>query len=94
MAHDLGQTCRCVADHRPRPQELEAHHVVPIGWGGPKDGEITWLCPASHTNVHELLRAWQRHGGPPPWSVSRYFSPFIRALAQRGYVAWQELTKT
>ena len=35
MGHDHGQACLCVADHRPRYDELNRHHIVPLYAGGP-----------------------------------------------------------
>lgn len=84
--HDVGQQCACVSTHTPAPQELHIHHILPLAMGGLKvaDNEI-WLCPTSHVNVHELLRAWVKHEGEPPWEVRRRFSLYIRGLAERGY---------
>lgn len=84
--HDAGQYCLCVAEHRPSPQELHRHHIWPLGMGGPDTEEnVVWLCPTSHTNVHELLRAWVKYEGEPPWEIRRFFSPYIRDLAEQGY---------
>lgn len=94
MAHDAGRVCACVSEHRPGIDELDRHHVLPLAWGGPDtDANIEWLCPNGHRMVHDLLRAYQRSYGTPPWEVRRAFSPYTRALAQRGwdaYVAAQE----
>lgn len=88
MGHDQGQTCVCVADHRPSPQELHRHHVWPLAEGGPDtEDNLVWLCPTSHVNVHELLRPWQANEGEPPWEVRCRFGPYIRDLARRGYEA-------
>lgn len=55
--HDFGKKCICVADHNPEPLELERHHVWPLGMGGPDtEGNVVWLDPTAHMNVHELLR--------------------------------------
>ena len=92
MSHDDGRVCECVADHRPRYDELNRHHVVPLYAGGPDTAEnVVWICPNAHTSVHELLRAWTRHAGEPPWALRRTFSPFIRALAERGWHGIQAL---
>lgn len=85
--HDLGEECKCVQNHNPNPMELNRHHVWPLGMGGPdSDDNVEWLCPTSHANVHELLRAYVKYEGQPPWEVRKYFSPYIRNLASRGYI--------
>lgn len=85
MAHDHGRTCLCVTDHRPRPDELHAHHIWPLSKGGPDtDTALLWLCPTMHVNVHELWRMWDRWGGPPPWPVLRTYSPYCRDVVTHG----------
>lgn len=89
MTHDAGARCECVAEHRPEPDELEIHHVVPLGMGGPDvASNRVWTCPTTHANVHVLLRAWCKVKGEPPWETRRRFSPYVRALAERGYRGW------
>lgn len=83
--HKPQRICKCVRFHNPDPQAGEDHHIFPVGWGGPEKGELVFLCPTSHTNVHELLRAWKAWNGKPPWEISRHFSPYIRDLAQLGF---------
>lgn len=66
--------------------ELNHHHVVPKYAGGTDAPEnMVWICPTTHANVHELLRAWEKAGGEPAWEVRKHFSPFVRELARRGY---------
>lgn len=87
--HDDGQRCICVRDHNPNPMELHKHHIHPLGMGGTDtDDNIVWLCPTSLANVHELLRAWVKYEGEPPWSIRQRFSPYIRELAIDGYMRW------
>ncbi len=88
MSHDADKVCVCVRHHSPKPAELHAHHVWPVFMGGPEKGQLVWLCPTSHTNVHELIRAWQWHNGQPPWSIRRQYSRYIRKLAEQAYWAW------
>lgn len=84
--HDAGQYCNCVGSHNPNPMELHRHHIWPLGEGGPAtDDNVVWLCPTSHVNVHELFRAWIKYEGEPPWEIRKFFGPFIRELAARGY---------
>lgn len=86
MTHAGAVRCACVADHAPEPIDVEIHHVVPLAWGGPDSAaNRVNLCGNAHNNVHAFLRAYQRAGGTPPWDVRRRFSPYIRALAARGW---------
>lgn len=95
MGHDHDQVCECVADHRPAPAELNLHHVWPLGWGGPDDrkdwrrgGNGAWACPTLHVNVHELLRLYVTHAGPPPYAVlveHRLLNRYGRLLAAEGW---------
>lgn len=84
--HDAGQFCNCVTDHNPNPMELHRHHIHPLGHGGQdtEDNEV-WLCPTAHSNVHELLRAFLKYEGLPPWEIRKSFGPYIRDLAEQGY---------
>lgn len=85
-AHDVGQVCICVTNHNPEPQELNRHHVWPLGEGGPNTpANVVWLCPTAHANVHELLRLYVRHEGAVPWVERRRFGSYVRALAKEGY---------
>lgn len=89
--HDLGEECRCVSNHNPNPMELNRHHIWPLGMGGPDTSDnIEWLCPTTHVNVHELLRAYEKYEGDPPWEIRKHFSPFVRTLAARGYILSRE----
>lgn len=95
MSHDHGAVCRCVATHRPEPLELERHHVWPLGMGGPdEDWNQVWVCPTTHTNTHEILRAFMRFG-PLTWGEileanDRPVSRYAYHLAAEGYRRWAE----
>lgn len=97
MSHDAGRSCRCQADHRPHPLELERHHIWPLGMGGPDvDANIEWLCPTAHTNVHEILRHFMR-SGLLTWGqvLALYDSPVSRVayeVAVEGYRRWSIAT--
>lgn len=92
--HDAGQFCDCVTDHNPNPMELHRHHILPLAEGGDSsEGNLVWLCPTSHVNVHELLRAWKQYEGIPPWYedpatefAGRYrYGHYCRRIAELGY---------
>lgn len=94
MSHDAGQTCRCVAEHRPQPQELQRHHVWPLSLGGPDDdANLRWLCPTCHVTVHELLRAFLAAGRVLSWgeALARWpgLNRYAHSLAVAGFVAVQ-----
>lgn len=75
-SHDEGQHCHCVSDHRPAPLELNRHHILPLEHGGPDvAGNIAWLCPTTHVNVHELLRLIIRRGGQLTWTEALEATP-------------------
>lgn len=91
MSHDAGAVCGCVTEHRPVPAELNQHHILPLAWGG---ADVTsnrvWICPTTHVNVHELLRAYAAVDGLPTWSVRSRFSAFTRALAAEGWRRFED----
>lgn len=74
MAHDEGRTCLCLTDHRPAPMELNRHHILPQASGGSDDpGNLAWLCPTAHANVHEMLRFMLRDGREWTWTEATDF---------------------
>lgn len=90
MSHDEHASCGCVNDHNPNPMELHRHHIWPLYAGGPDtEDNLVWLCPTSHVNVHELLRAYEEHGGRPPWDIRKRFNYKIRTWAERGWEKMQ-----
>ena len=96
MSHDTGQVCACAADHRPAPLELHAHDVYPLYLGGAEHGELVWLCPTAHVNVHELLRLMIRDGGLS-WrhALDRYEQPVSKHayyLASKAYLLYLQTT--
>lgn len=72
--------------HRPRPRSNDVHHVWPLAAGGPDVLENrVIICPTGHRNVHQLLDAYRRLLGTPPWVVRRRYSAGERRLAALGY---------
>lgn len=96
MSHDHGKSCLCMTTHRPYPLELNAHHVWPLGMGGPDTANnIVWLCPSAHYNVHELLRHMVRADR----TLSNYelramydvpVSEYAAQIARQGLLAYQD----
>lgn len=93
-SHDSGKKCICAADHHPDPLELERHHIWPLGMGGSDAEEnVVWVCPTTHTNIHEILREMVRVITPLPfrWFTDRYEQPVSRyayEIALKGYDLW------
>lgn len=94
--HDTGRTCDCVTRHVPRATHVHRHHILPLAWGGDdSEGNIVWLCPSSHEHVHILLRAYRREGKEPSWSFRRQFNPYVRRVAESGWMRYiQHLDRT
>lgn len=73
------------------PDEADAHHVWPLGEGGPDvSANLIYLCPSSHRKAHNLWRAYVRQsihhgGGPPAWDIRRRYSPYIRGIVAEGW---------
>lgn len=82
--------CQCVASHSPACRATHAHHVWPLGMGGPDTPDnIVTVCPNTHASTHQLLRlAGYRYDGDVPWWIRRQFSTLARDLAWDGWSAW------
>ncbi len=96
MSHDIDRRCPCMAEHRPAPLELERHHVWPLYLGGPDDDTNTaFVCPTTHTNVHELLRVMVKEHRAIPYAefAAAYEQPvnrYAHVLACEGYGRWKD----
>lgn len=78
--------CNCVAGHRPPPAELHAHHVLPLGEGGPDVREnLVWLCPTTHASVHKLWRLMVKHHGNPSAEQRQEFTRYVRKIVDTGW---------
>ena len=78
--------CLCVKWHRPKPLILHAHHVWPLGDGGPDEDEnLVWLCPTTHNNVHQLWRLTKKFDqGVVPLTLRRPYTDYAREIVDRG----------
>jgi len=66
--------------------ELHRHHVWPHAEGGPDTAaNLVWVCPTTHTNVHEYLRELKRFGGVMPIGLTNDYPRYTRRLAELGY---------
>lgn len=44
------------------PDEVDAHHVLPCEYGGPKDGRTVDLCTRHHRLVHRAAEQYAKSG--------------------------------
>ena len=80
--------CQCVSVHCPSAYVPNHHHVLPQSWGGQTTEEnMVWLCPNSHTAVHQLLNAYVHAGGEPDGAVLMHYNEHVQELAAR---AWEQ----
>lgn len=85
---DGPRMCQCVSRHNPQLllDEAEGHHIWPLGEGGPDIAEnMRWLCPTTHTKVHNLWREYVRYGETPPFNVRQRYSKYVRDLVAEGW---------
>ena len=78
----------CVRTHVPAvlDDEAEAHHVWPLGEGGPNiAGNLLYLCGNSHNSAHALWRLYKRYGGTPPPAVIRRYRRYVRQVVADGW---------
>lgn len=88
MSHDAGHFCYCVATHNPRPLELERHHIQPLAMQGPDIvANVVWICPTTHTNVHEILRTFVKAEKILPRVVGQ--PPYSYKVAVEGFRRWR-----
>ena len=78
--------CVCVRNHTPMLRISEAHHVWPVGMGGPEHpATLLGLCPTTHDWVHGILRDFVKNG----WHRHRHTEPFYAfQVATLGWQAW------
>ncbi len=96
MSHDAGRVCLCMGTHRPAPLELERHHILPLAMGGDDvEANVVWVCPTTHTNIHEILREIFRREGHLTWGQAvddwpMPVSEYAFDLAHEGYRRFRE----
>lgn len=69
--------CYCVARHFPAYA-----HVLPYEM---PEGDILYLCPATHHGLHAYLKFCQEAGGPPPFNATNPYSYVVQRL---GALIW------
>jgi hypothetical protein len=79
--------CKCVGKHVPLPSLLHSHHIIPLYYGGETTpGNLVWLCPTTHVNVHDLIREYEKAGGRPSGEIRKHYSRFVQSLAGLAWV--------
>lgn len=79
-------TCQASVYHRPRPVQIDVHHILPKEFGGKTvPGNTVPICGACHEAVHALLREYERLNGLPTWIFRRRFPRGVQRLAARGW---------
>lgn len=80
--------CPCSANHDPKPPWVHVHHIHPMEYGGADVTENEApACPATHDQVHVILRASKKAGALVPRPLG--FKLYAYALARRGWEAMQ-----
>jgi hypothetical protein len=81
----------CAAHTHRELVPLEAHHIHPLGRGGPdtKANKIM-LCANAHSAVHDLLLLVEGSRGWPeaPWAARRLYGWRVRRIAKQGWDAY------
>jgi hypothetical protein len=84
----IAKKCECVSTHCPSAYVPNHHHILPQSWGGlTNDANMVWLCPNSHTAVHDLLNQYIYAGGTPEGGVLMHYTGHVQNLAAR---AWEQ----
>ena len=78
----------CIAHRHTSWVPENAHHVWPLGDGGPDtwDNQVI-LCANAHYSVHSLLDLARKAGSVQavPWQVRRQYGSAVRVLATLGW---------
>ena len=65
---------------------VERHHIHPLEFDGPDTAaNLIYLCPTSHTAVHELLRLMIKSMNQVPWEIRQHYGVAERRVAEDGY---------
>jgi len=78
------RTCSYTGHHRPRPHQIDSHHITPQSWGTGHLERID-LCAGCHHNVHSLIDEYIRHAGEPPIAILRRYTGLERDLAAQAW---------
>lgn len=79
--------CPCRSTHAPSVPWTHRHHLWPLYAGGPDDeGNVVYICPATHDWVHVMWRVFEKAGGPV--SRERHWPYYAYEVA---VVGWQKM---
>lgn len=67
--------------------DLEGHHIIPISYGGPKDGKLVNLCESCHFRIHKtaesiLAKTVKNKNWFNSLELLKKASPYIQAIIQ------------
>lgn len=68
--HDT-MSCKCVERHVPLPVKTLTMETT--------EGTVE-LCPTTFFNVMELLTSYRIYNAPPPGSIQKHYSKYVREL--------------
>lgn len=86
MAPKPVRKCSVTVYHRPKPVQIDHHHVWPLEFGGPSvAANIIDACPSCHTSIHSLLHEYEKAGGKPTTTVRRRYPFGVRRVAALGW---------
>ena len=84
----VAKKCECVGQHSPAAYVPNRHHILPQSWGGQTvDSNLIWICPNTHSSVHDLLNQYVHNGGVPGYDVLQHYNHLTQALAAH---AWSQ----
>lgn len=66
------RACRCVQRHVPLPQH---YYMIDIA-----EGQVEYVCPTTFFNVQQLAGQYIAYDAPPPGSVTKHYSKYVRDL--------------
>jgi hypothetical protein len=76
----------CAVHHHDDYVPIEAHHVWPLGMGGPdRPGNKVKVCANGHYLIHGYLDLLITYGDEVPWEAAQHYGPKVRELARRGW---------
>lgn len=92
------QACEGARFHSPTPLFVEDTRIVPVMWLSDLKinpgvaPECVWLCGTCRDNLAILTQIYKAAEGRVPWKVRREFGNSLRALAERGWARYEQVT--
>lgn len=86
MVSHLAKKCECVTLHCPAAYVPNLHHILPQSWGGQTiDSNLIYLCPNSHSAVHDLLNQYIHTGRIPENDVLQHYNDLVKQTAAKAW---------